>query len=74
MSQPVEDPIELLLADLSDHLDWLERVADSREIGDLPVLASAMDVTCERLRWRLKNARDYRALDDTAVIVVGRTR
>lgn len=66
-----EDPIELLLADLDVHLAWLERVADSRALGDLPVLATAMDASREQLERRAKAVRDHLALGDTAVLSVG---
>lgn len=65
------DPIELLLADLDAHCEWLERVADSRGLGDLPVLATAMDASREQLQRRAKAVRDHLALGDTGVLELG---
>jgi len=65
------DPLELLLADLDAHLEWLERVADSRGLGDLPVLATAMDASREQLQRRAKAVRDHLALGDTGVLDLG---
>lgn len=70
MSQPVEDLVDVV----TKHVAWLRAMADAEEAAGSRATPRAQRAAADVLEQHCASVRSWLALDDTAVIVVGRPR